>query len=440
VLDLRDKIEEELEKNPALEVVADRSTVSLDAGIVVKKESEEYFESVSDSGFIKHGGDEASETHNQFIEGALARNETLQEHLLWNLRLVTADGELRRVAERIIQNLDEDGFHNEPLELLLSGEDPRLVDAALETVRALDPPGCAVKDYKESLAVQVRLLPSAPEGMEAALAYLDLLEKEKFAEAAKKLDLPEDDVREIFLRIKEELSPFPGRCFDAGETRYVVPDVQVITREGEFVIKINDEEIPVLGINSFFKKMAGEKNQSPRKDLPAKKALPLSETERQTRDYVKENIRDAQFFIHSIRQRERTLKRVAKAIVNFQRSFFTRGPKYLAPLTLRDIAQELGVHETTVSRTANGKYMQTEWGIFELRYFFSNSISGAGSGGSLHSKSGVKERLKEIITQEGRHYSDQELTDLLAGQGITLARRTVAKYRGELDVGSSYSR
>jgi RNA polymerase sigma-54 factor len=433
VMDLRSKIEEEIEKNPALEMVADHTTVSLDSAYTPRKEEEEYFESTSDSGFIRRGGDEASEAHHQFIEGALARNETLQEHLLWNLRLLPLDEDIRRIAERIIQNLDENGFHMEPLELLLKEEIPRRVDAALETVRALDPPGCAVRDYRESLVIQARLLPDAPPGMEAALEYLDLLEKEKFADAAKRLGTTEDEAREIFRRIREDLSPFPGRQYDAGETRYVVPDVQVITRDGDFVIKINDEEIPVLGISPFFRKMAG--SQAKRKPEG-----PARDQERQARDYVKENVREAKFFIQSIKQRERTLKRVSKAIVAFQRSFFANGPKYLAPLTLRDRAQELDVHETTVSRTANGKYMQTEWGIFELRHFFSNSISGAGSGGSLHSKAGVKERIRELIAQENRRYSDQEITDLLANQGITLARRTVAKYRSELDLGSSYAR
>jgi RNA polymerase sigma-54 factor len=455
VMDLRTTIEEEIEKNPALEVVADHSMVSLDASYAPRKEEEEaYFEATSDSGFVRQGGNEASEAHHQFIEGALARSETLQEHLLWNLRLLPVDGGIRRIAERIIQNLDENGFHMEPLALLLKNEDPGRVDAALETVQALDPPGCAARDYRESLLIQARLLPDAPEGMEAALEYLELLEKEKFADAAKKLGATEDETREIFRRIREDLSPFPGRQYDAGETRYVVPDVQVITREGDFVIKINDEEIPVLGISPFFRKMAGGKAAAKTRagNRPAAKTTvaiatgtrsqdpQVQDQERQTRDYVKENIRDAQFFIHSIRQRERTLKRVSKAIVAFQRSFFANGPKYLAPLTLRDIAQELDVHETTVSRTANGKYMQTEWGIFELRHFFSNSISGAGSGGSRHSKTGVKERIRELIAEEGRHYSDQELTSLLEKQGITLARRTVAKYRNELDLGSSYSR
>jgi RNA polymerase sigma-54 factor len=138
--------------------------------------------------------------------------------------------------------------------------------------------------------------------------------------------------------------------------------------------------------------------------------------------------------------RNHTLKIVAQAIVEFQRSFFANGPQHLAPLTLGDIAGELGIHETTVSRAANGKYMQTEWGIFELRHFFTNSISGAGSGGSRFSKEGVKAIIGELLNADKQNLSDIEISALLAQRGITLARRTVAKYRKELDLGSSYTR
>jgi RNA polymerase sigma-54 factor len=158
------------------------------------------------------------------------------------------------------------------------------------------------------------------------------------------------------------------------------------------------------------------------------------------RDFVKEIIREARWFIQSINERNHTLLRVSRAIVEFQRAFFVNGPKYIAPLTLRDIAQELGLNESTISRTSRGKYMQTEWGIFEIRHFFTNSISGAGSRGSQYSKEGVKEIIKELITTEARRFSDKEITEILSRKGILLARRTVAKYRSELDLGSSYTR
>ncbi len=422
ITDLRERIEEEVERNPALEMLDDPSVISLDAGLKRQKEEDAYFESTSDPGFIRRGSSEDSDDHHKFIEGVLARPETLQEHLLWQLRLQPIDDDICQIGELLIQNLNDDGFHIEPVQLLLAGYDAEKVDQAINMIRSFDPVGTCTSDYMESLRIQSRLISNPPDGIEEMLAYLEPLEKGRFQDAAKKTGRKEQDVRIIFERIKE-LSPFPGRQFSSGETRFVVPDVQVLKKEGNFVIKLNEEEIPVLGINPFFMKISDEKSE-----------------EKGTRDFVRENIKEARWFIQSINQRNHTLLKVTRAIVEFQRSFFVNGLKYLAPLTLKDIAAEIDVHETTVSRTANGKYVQTEWGIFEIRYFFTNSISGAGSSGSRYSKEGVKEILKEFILGEGRNLSDQEIADHLAKRGIPIARRTVAKYRKELNLGSSYTR
>jgi RNA polymerase sigma-54 factor len=425
IVDLRERIEEEIERNPALEVLEDRTVLSLDEAYTPRKEEYDYFETSSDSGFVRKGGDEESSERHQFIEGALSRPETLQEHLLWQFKLEPLDDELRRIGELLIQNLNEDGFHKEPVNLLLKHENPALIVKAISIIRALDPVGACTADYQESLRVQAGLLPDAPPGMIDVPGYLEQLERGKFGEVARELGRTEEDLRLCFKRIKE-LSPFPGRRFAADTTRYVVPDVQVIKKDGEFVIILNDEEIPVLGINPFFMKIAG---------TPGGKG-----DGKPARDFVKENIREARWFIQSINERNHTLLRVSRAIVEFQRAFFVNGPKYIAPLTLRDIAQELGLNESTISRTSRGKYMQTEWGIFEIRHFFTNSISGTGSRGSQYSKEGVKEIIKELITTEARHFSDKEITEILSRKGILLARRTVAKYRSELDLGSSYTR
>lgn len=435
IMELREKIEEEIEQNPALELVEDPSTVSLDESVVPRKEEDDYFETTSDSGFVRKGGEEAADERRRFIEGALARPETLQEHLLWQLQLEPIDEELRLVCETLIRNLNADGFHKEPVELLFKEAPARLTEA-ISLVRTLEPQGACTADYQESLRVQIGLMPDPPAGIEEILDYLEPLERGKFAETAKKLNHTEEEVRIFFERIKA-LSPFPGRQFSSEDTRYVIPDVQVIRKEGEFVIVLNDEEIPVLGINPFFRKLASP-HSGAANDPPNSAALQAGE--KPARDFVREKIRDARWFIQSVNHRNHTLLRVSRAVVEFQRSFFANGPKYLAPLTLHDIARELEVHETTVSRTANGKYIQTEWGIFEIRHFFTNSISGAGSGGSKYSKEGVKEIIREIISGEDQNLSDQKIVELLAKQGIPLARRTVAKYRGELDLGSSYAR
>jgi len=421
IIDLRQRIEQELESNPALEVLEDNSTVRLDEAEGQRREEYEYFETTSDPG--RRVNEQAAEEHRRFIEGALTRPETLQEHLLWQLQLEPVDDELRSIAETLIQNLDDDGFHKEKPETLFASPQPRLLEA-IELVQVLEPVGSCTGDYRESLKIQTELLQNAPagicDGILKVLDHLELLERENFPALSKKTGLDEKELRLIRKYLKK-LSPFPGRSFAPGEVRYVVPDVRIVRDNDDFFIKLNDEAFPVLGINSFFKEL----DKSP---------------DREARDFAREKTREARLFIDHLSRRNKTLVRVSSAILDFQRPFFINGPKYLAPLTLGDIARELDLHETTISRTANGKYMQTEWGIYEIRYFFTNSISGAGSGGSRFSKESVKEIIKEIIAAENRLLSDQEISALLNQKGIALARRTVAKYRKELDMGSSYTR
>lgn len=409
LVELRERIEEELEKNPALEVIADKSTVS--AG----------------EAFWKTGGERrgtaASDEHRQFIEGAISRNETLQENLLFQLRLKPLPERVIKAGELIIQNLNPDGFNIEDPELLLAAFDAETRRIATDTVRSLDPPGCATNDFNESLSVQAKLLyGGAAQNIISLLPHMEELERGKTARVAKALKKKEDEVIEFFAGLKR-LSPFPGRNFSgaADETRFILPDVRVTRFEGEFKIVINNEAIPVLGITPFFLENENVGNDK-------------------EREFIRENLKEAKNFIGSLSRRNRTIFRVSKAILHFQHDFFDRGPRYLVPLSLRDIAEKLELHETTISRAVNGKYIDTEWGVYELRRFFTNSISGAGSEGSRFSQEGVKEVIREIICDEEKSLSDNDIVKLLAGRGINLARRTVAKYRQALDLGSSYRR
>ena len=413
IAELRERIEQELERNPALEIIEDKSTVPLD--------EYEYLKTASDPS--RRGGEQASEEHRRFIEGTLTRPQTLQEHLLQQLQLEPVDSEVRQIAETLIQNLNDDGFHKEkPQTLFLKL--PLRLDEAMELVRKLDPVGTCTDDYRQSLKVQIELsgdIPAEIFELEKILDNLELIEREKYNLLSKKLGLDEETTQLVCEYIKT-LSPFPGRAFSSlSEVRYVVPDIKVVRDANTFLINLNDEAFPVLGINPYFEKFGSSSNEA-------------------ARNFARENIKEARLFINHLSQRSQTLVRVANAILEFQKSFFTSGPKHLAPLTLGDIAKELNIHETTVSRTANGKYVQTEWGIFEIRYFFTNSISGSGSNRSQFSKESVKEIIKEIISGENRLLSDQEISGLLGQKGIALARRTVAKYRKELDMGSSYTR
>jgi RNA polymerase sigma-54 factor len=426
--DLRIRIQEELEKNPALEMLEEPQNLSLEEGQKRNSEEDEYFEDSSDPGFTRGSGydEEGGDAKRRFMEGALSRPESLQDHLLWQVRLQPVREELIAVCELLIRNLDENGFHRENPEVLVPEGKKRLLAEALRLMHKLDPVGVCTANYLESLLVQAKARPDAPECAPAILRdHFEALERGRYKDIAKALKIDEDDVEDALQFIKT-LTPFPGRLYSGETPRYVIPDLMVKLKDGQFVIILNDEEIPVLGVNPFFADIQDSRS--------------TKET-REVRQFVGANIREARLFINSIQQRNQTLLKVARAIVEFQREFFIRGPKSIKPLTLKDIAAEIGVHEATVSRTTTAKYIQTEWGIFELKYFFSNSISGAGSTGSRFSKKGVKQLIKEIIEKEGgKGLSDQKISELLSGRGISLARRTVAKYRNELDISSSYER
>jgi len=430
--DLKTTIEEELEKNPALQVEEDRSTISLDSMPEGEKGVDEadYFDHSSDTGYSRAAGREASDAKQQFMEGVLSQAESLQDHLLWQLALQPISEEWRSVGGLLIRNLDDNGFHREPPALLVKEESEREVLPKVMTfIQGFDPAGVCVADVRESLLVQIRNTAEPhPRAAEVVESHLEALEKQKLRDIEKAMKISSAELREVvaFLRT---LDPMPGRSFSRDVPRYVVPDVQVTLRDGEFAILLNDEMIPVLGINPLFERIGREKSA----DLAA-------------RAFAKANVQDARWFIRTVGQRNLTLLKVSRAIVEFQRDFFLRGPKYLKPLTLKDIAGEVGVHEATVSRITSAKHVQTEWGIFALKHFFSNSIAGSGSSGSRFSKGGVKETIREIIGAEGgggtagESLSDQKIVEILAARGITLARRTVAKYRGELAIDSSYQR
>lgn len=425
--DLKLRIQEEVESNPALELVKDDSTVSIDELPKQQKDDYDAFENSSDPGYREGYDDEASDSKRKFMEGALSRSESLQDHLMWQLRLQKISEDQFKTGELLIHNLDNNGFHREIPEVLLPPSYKPYLDEMMRIIQTFDPVGTCTRDYRESLVVQARLSPDVPDIAFPLLTdHFDLLEKGKYLQIAKKMKVTEEQVLRGLEFIKG-LNPFPGSTFSTEKPRYVIPDLMVTIKEGEFVIIMNDEEIPVLRVNEFFQSILD-------KDKDA--------GEREVKKFVNTRVKDARWFINSIHQRNQTLLKVSRTIVEFQRDFFLKGPKYLVPLTLKDIAKEIGVHESTVGRISNGKYIQTEWGIYEIKYFFSNSISGAGSTGSRFSKEGVKQVIKEILEAEGKntHLSDQKISDLLAKRGINIARRTVAKYRKELDIASSYNR
>jgi RNA polymerase sigma-54 factor len=441
LLELRDTIQQELEKNPALEIVEEKSPLSLDDTGRRTSEEQERFENTSDPGYIKvQGGASREDAHRKFIEGVLTRSESLHEHLLWQLRLQRISDTEFRFGEYLIRNLDDNGFHIERPENLILGLDREgnplkepeqnnsaeklaIMKRIMELIRGFDPFGTCTEDYRESILVQINLHPQPiPKAGEIVEKHLELLEREKYTEIARAMKIGVKEVKKVkeFLR---DLDPFPGRNYSSEQSRYVIPDLMIKMQEGELVIVLNDEDIPVLGINSFYRSIQDHKEQYKQKEL---------------KRFVKNGVHEAHWFIKNIRERNETLLKVCKAIVEFQRDFFRKGSKYLVPLTLKDIAAEIGVHESTVSRATNGKYIQTEWGIFELKYFFTNPIPGSGR----FSKEGVKQMILEIVEEEGskKRLTDQKILEILEEKGVKIARRTIAKYRSELDIQSSHHR
>ena len=466
--DLQLTIDQELQRNPALEVVSEDAD-SLDE--LEEHPEEEPFDDFSDPGLysdpassdpglrdLRTGAD--PDAKQRFMEGALQRPETLQEHLLWQVLLQPVDAEVARTAESLIRNLDDNGFFREPLAAALPDADPFTLDRAQRLVQRLDPVGTCVADYRESLIVQIRYH-EAPAAHAAAVveAHLAALERGRFEEIARALDITVAEVHAVLAFVRT-LEPLPGRNFQSGPTHYVVPDVIVRTEDGEPVIVLNDEVIPELRVDRFFERLGGngpgggnglDSNGPGGNGLSGSglsggngsAAAAAGAADREARRFAKASLQEARSFIRNVGTRNRSLLRVTRAVIDHQREFFRRGPKQLRPLTLRDVAEEVDLHEATVSRIVNGKFAQTEWGVFELRYFFTNSISGTGSSGSRYSKAGVKEMVREIIEAEppgGKRLSDSRIAAMLAARGVKLARRTVAKYRGELDIESSLER
>ena len=432
VQELKQKIDEEVENNPALDAIERNNNISLDdisSDNSSKKNSDEddYSEESSDSGAFRQT-DNNSDSKRMFIEGALSRPKSLQDYLLEQLLVQPVKKTILEIGKLLIQNLNEDGFNIEKLDILTKGYLSKDINQAISLVRMLDPQGTCTDNFKESLIAQAKINNKMPlHTIEIIENYFELLEKGKYKEIAKKIKISEKKVMTALDFIKT-LNPFPGRQFSTETTIYVIPDLMITALNNELVIKLNKEEIPVLEISPEFSEL--HKN---RKKLADKKAA----------QFVNSKIKEAEWFIKTIHIRNQTLIKTARVITHFQKDFFLKGPEFLAPLTLKDISEQVGVHETTISRISNKKYVQTDWGIYEIKYFFSTAISMTDNKKNMVSRVSVKHIIKEIIEKKGKggNLSDQNIADFLKEKkGIKIARRTVAKYRKELDIASSYER
>lgn len=427
--DLRQEVLAQVEKNPALEIVSDNFQNQakgqsyknfLDAGLRV--------------GSAGAYGQEKSDAFQEILESRPDERKSLFEHLTQQVNMLDIDGAKKSLCHKIIGNLDSRGFYILAPSSLLdqkAGQDQKLLEECVSIIQNLDPPGICVENVEKSLLLQARLKgtasPLALFLLDGHFEFLDppqeqkILEKiRRFLEEQKKLsfakedfsylkDVDAADVQKALLFIKT-LDPFPARDFTQDSTRYVLPDIYVDKDGADFKVRVSDKVVPQIRISPNF---GDAKNKSP---------------------FAKAAINQAKAFLESLEYRQSSMQKAAYAIVQSQKEFFEHGPGHLVPLKQKDIAAQIQVHESTVSRMANCKYLQCDWGLFPIKYFFTSAVGDA-------SKESVQRQIRQILEQSpSKKLSDQKLCDALAQRGIKIARRTVAKYRSQMNIDCSYER
>jgi RNA polymerase sigma-54 factor len=360
------------------------------------------------------------------IENTLSSSASLSDHLLWQLSMQTDDPLVREIGEAIIGNLDDDGTLVATVEELASMgpwavED---VERALSVIQGFDPVGVAARDLQECLLLQLRHHGHAGTPSERIVSeHMQLLKNHQVPELARKMGLSIDELKP-HIELIRHLDPKPGSRHNPSQSQYVIPDVYVVKVEEAYVALLNEEGLPQLRISPVYRRLLDKG----------------TENTDETRAYVKDKFRSALWLIKSVEQRQKTIHKVATSIINFQRDFLDHGIEYLRPLVLRDVANDIGMHESTVSRVVTNKYMHTPQGVFEMKYFFHSGI--ASSYGEAVSSVTIKQRIRKIIEQEDprKPLSDSKIVSILQREGLELARRTIAKYREELKIPTSNQR
>jgi len=354
------------------------------------------------------------------FENVTASKPSLQSHLMWQLNMTRVNETVKEIAIHIIGNLDDDGYLTVPVDELsqMTLRPPEEVLETLSIVQKFDPVGVAARDTRECLLIQARFQNFGGTLVEKIiLDYMDKLENKKYDLIVKSLSVPLEEVLDA-ISIITTFEPKPGRQYTDEETIYISPDIYVFKMGDDYEIVLNEDGLPKLKINAYYRDI-----------LTSKEAL-----EDGTKQYIQDKLKSAAWLIKSIHQRQRTIYRVTHSIVRFQKEFLEKGITHLKPLVLRDVAEDIQMHESTISRVTTNKYVHTPQGVYELKYFFNSAIHCL-DGESVSSET-VKEHLKNIIKSEdrARPYSDQEIADMLKQHNIDVARRTVAKYREGLSI------
>ncbi len=353
-------------------------------------------------------------------EAFISHKESLSDHLLWQLLMSSPSPEEKRIGSLIIGNLDKDGYLKTSTEELAQQADvePDDIEEVLFLLQSFDPIGVCARDLTECLLLQCRSL-----GLENTLVpqiiknHLNHLENKNYKAICRALKISLEEVIAA-VNIITSMEPKPGRQFSVDEPQYITPDIYVYKTEDDYVIMINDDGLPKLRVNSFYKQAM----------------LRNKEIGGNARDYIQDKLRSAAWLIRSIHQRQKTIYKVMESILKYQRDFFDKGIAHLKPMVLRDVAEDIGMHESTISRVTTNKYAYTPQGIFELKYFFNSSIKRVY--GEAIASASVQEKIKRLIESEDprKPYSDSKMAEILKAENIDIARRTVAKYREMMGV------
>ena len=439
-LELSELLNQEMVENPMLEEVPTEELQPVEASQEKPEEKppdkeksdtwddqdyEYFFGDYFDDGYRPRTPTEVKELPP--IENTLSTATSLSDHLLWQLSMQTDEPLMRDVGEAIVGNLDDDGQLVATVEELAAmGPWPlEDVERTLALVQTFDPIGVAARDLQECLMLQLRHLGMEGTPVEKIVTdHMRLLQNHQVPELARKMGLSIDDLKQHIETIRH-LDPKPGSRYNPSQSQYVIPDVYVVKAEEEYVVLLNEDGLPQLRISPVYRRLMDKS---------------VAENTDETRAYVKDKFRSALWLIKSVEQRQKTIHKVATSIINFQRDFLDHGIEYLRPLVLRDVADDIGMHESTVSRVVTNKYMHTPQGVFEMKYFFHSGI--ASSFGGAVSSVTIKQRIRKIVEEEDskRPLSDSKIVNILQREGLDLARRTIAKYREELRIPTSNQR
>jgi RNA polymerase sigma-54 factor len=438
-LELADTIAQEMEQNPALEeelnedrsdkdITAQESETAPEKEAPVKEVTIEekvpsdmdwdnYIDEYNSTGRVYT---ESENTEAPNFEAFTPDRKTLEDHLKWQLMLSELDDAQERLGHVIIGNLNRDGYLCSSVEEIAVGAQVEIenVEKVLGVLQSFDPPGICARNLCETLLIQVKML-----GIENHIIteiithHLKNLENRNSKKIAKALRISVDDVRAA-VKIIQYLEPKPGREFTTDEPTYIIPDIYVYKEEDGFKIVMNDDGLPKLRISRFYRSAIADGRK----------------ISKETKTYLNEKMQSASWLIKSIHQRQKTIYLVMESIIKFQREFFEKGIAYLRPLILKDIAEDIEMHESTISRVTTNKYAYTPQGLFELKYFFNSSIGR--TGGLSMASASVKDKIRLLIENEDPNapLSDDRIAAILQRSDIEIARRTVAKYRKVLNI------